>query len=292
MTFIIKNPNVSDYFLDVSYKDALASKSGIAPIYESGKFILLRDYKFEIDYDFLNSISLIEAQRDLDGRDVTRVQKLSYNYILSLDPNRPKSRIQEAIFKKAFAGNMNKFLYFQKQVKQGHEQILKLFKSLFPKYECFDLNGTWRFTPTLFENLHWDNFPDMDDRHQARIFINIDKNPRIWHTSYQIEEFCRENYGRLNLHKLKDANPNDVINFMDKNVLGGMENRCLDGFDRHCIAFEQGDIWLADSRLISHQIYQGNRAIIYMFHIKPESMDDSEKRFNRRIEKLHEQQIN
>ena len=110
MTLIIKNPSVSDYFVEVSYKDVIAGKSGIAQIYESGKFILLRDYKFEIDYDFLNSI-------------------------------------------------------------------------------------------------------------------------------------------------------------------------------------EQGDIWLADSRLISHQIYQGNRAIIYMFHIKPESMDNPEKRFNHRIAKLHEQQI-
>lgn len=291
MALIIKNPKIDDYFLNVSYKDAIAGRSGIAPIYESGKFILLQDYKFEIDYDFLNSISLAEAQRALDGKDVTRIQKLSYKYIISLDPNRPQNRIQEAIFKNAFDGNINKFLYFQKQVKQGHKQVLKLFERLFPKYECFELSGTWRFTPTLFENLHWDNFPDMDDRHQARIFINIDNNPRIWHTSYQLEDFCRENYSQLNLHKFKESNPNDVINFMDKNVFGGMENRCLDGFERHCIAFEQGDIWLADSRLISHQIYQGNRAIIYMFHIKPESMDDPEKRFNRRIERLHEKQI-
>ena len=76
---------------------------------------------------------------------------------------------------------------------------------------------------------------------------------------------------------------------MDRNVLGGMGNRCLDGWERHSIAFEQGDIWLADSRLISHQIYQGNRAAIYMFHIKPESMHDPEMRFNRRIARLHQQ---
>ncbi|MFM7438075.1 MAG: hypothetical protein ACKO2V_05650, partial [Snowella sp.] len=179
MTFIIKNPRVSDYFLEVSYRDAITSKSGIAPIYESGKFILLRDYKFEIDYDFLNSISLAEAQNFLEEKDAARIQKLSYNYILSLTPNKPKNRIQEAIFKQAFKGNKKNFLYFQKQVKQGHEQLLQLFNKLFPKYQYFDLSGTWRFTPTLFENLHLDNFPGMDDRHQARIFINIDKNPRL-----------------------------------------------------------------------------------------------------------------
>ena len=167
---------------------------------------------------------------------------------------------------------------------------MKKLKILLPELRQPSYKSPLSFWSTLFENLHWDNFPDMDDRHQARIFINIDKNPRIWHTSYGIEEFCQENYDKLSLHELKDANPNSIIGLMDQKVLGGMENRCLDGFERHCIAFEQGDIWLADSRLIAHQIYQGNRAIIYMFHIKPESMNDPEKRFNRRIEKLHEQQ--
>ena len=289
MTTIIKNPKIADYFCEVSYPDVLTKESGIAPLFESGKLILLQDYPLDLDYSFLNTISFVDAQQSLTGKDVDRIQKLSYKRILSIDPRSLKNDLQKAIFEKSFEGDSKALRYYQEQVKQGHQKILQLFQDLFPRYDCFDLNGTWRFTPTLFENLHWDNFPAMDDRHQARIFINIDQNPRIWHTSHPLEDYCQDNYHQFNLAQFKDTNPNDIINFMDRQVLGGMNNRCLDGLERHSIAFEQGDIWLADSRLISHQIYQGNRAAIYMFHIKPESMHDPEMRFNRRIARLHQQ---
>lgn len=288
MAFIIKNPKVKDYFARVKYQDAISQPKGITPLYEDGNFILLEDYKLNLDYDFLNSISLEDALEKLEVKDRKRLQKLPYQDILSLNPCKLKNKFQEVIYQTSFQGDKEKLFYFQKQVDRGHKLVLKLFDSLFPQYQYFQLNGTWRFLPTLFENLHWDNFPNLDDRHQARIFVNLDRSHRIWHTSHVIDEFVDENYVKFNLSQLKNENPNEIINFMDKNVLGGMPKRCLDGFERHCIAFEQGDIWFADSRLVAHQIYHGNRAIIYMFHIKPEFMDNPDKRYDSRIKKIHE----
>lgn len=295
MVFIIKNPRVQDYFIDVDYQDAIAKPEGIAPLYEDGNFIFLKGHRLDLDYDFLNTVSMEPALEGLEHSDQKRIQKLSYKQILSLNPglfgvgNLFQNNLQKAIYQQAFEGNRQRFLYFQEQVKRGHQLVMDLFHKLFPGYEPIEVKGTWRFVPTLFENLHWDSFPDLDDRHQARIFINIDKNPRVWHTSHPLEPFVQEHYEKLGLAELKGENPNKVIGRIDKKFLGGMAKRCLDGLDRHALAFEQGEIWLADSRLISHQIYQGNRALIYMFHIKPESMHNPEKRFNRRIEALHQQ---
>jgi hypothetical protein len=57
---------------------------------------------------------------------------------------------------------------------------------------------------------------------------------------------------------------------------------------RHHLAFAPGEVWLCESRLVSHQIYSGYRASAAMFYVKPESMDDPELRFNARIHRLHE----
>lgn len=288
MAVIIKNPQLQNYFVDLKYPDAIPEKSGIAPFYEDGKLIILKEYRLQVDYDFINSISWEDALEELEEKDKKIIKKLSYQNILALHPRRLTMPWQEAIYQKVFRKNRRKLAYFQGQVKQLHEQIIKLFYRLFPQYECVGIKGSWRFLPTLFENLHWDNFPNMEGIHSVRIFINLDRSHRIWHTSYLVDEFADRNYYQLNLQSLQGQNPNQLIGIIDRDILGERARGCLDDFERHSVAFERGEIWLADSRLIAHQIYHGNRTVAYLFRVKFESMDNPEKWFDRRIERLHQ----
>ena len=45
------------------------------------------------------------------------------------------------------------------------------------------------------------------------------------------------------------------------------------------IYFDPGDIWIVDSRLISHQIFYGRRAISIDFFVEPASMLNSSKHY-------------
>uniref|UniRef100_B8HX62 Uncharacterized protein n=1 Tax=Cyanothece sp. (strain PCC 7425 / ATCC 29141) TaxID=395961 RepID=B8HX62_CYAP4 len=85
MVFIIKNPKVQDYFIDVDYQDAIAKPEGIAPLYEDGNFIFLKGHRLDLDYDFLNTVSMEPALDGLEHSDQKRIQKLSYKQILSLE---------------------------------------------------------------------------------------------------------------------------------------------------------------------------------------------------------------
>ena len=57
--------------------------------------------------------------------------------------------------------------------------------------------------------------------------------------------------------------------------------------DRHLVEFEQGDVWLAETRLNAHQIYAGHRLIATDFYVEPESMYQPEQRFEARVARLH-----
>jgi hypothetical protein len=61
----------------------------------------------------------------------------------------------------------------------------------------------------------------------------------------------------------------------------------MDNEPRHRIAFQPGEVWLGESRLISHQIYYGESAMVYMWFVNAASMTNSSNRFNQRVERIH-----
>jgi hypothetical protein len=61
----------------------------------------------------------------------------------------------------------------------------------------------------------------------------------------------------------------------------------MDHQPRHRIAFDPGEMWIGESRLISHQIYYGEAAMVYMWFVNTSSMAESENRFNARVEAVH-----
>jgi len=195
--------------------------------------------------------------------------------------------VRQAIFDVICCGDPDTFRRASAALKKSHEEALRLFDICFPDYESFRLVPSIRLTRTLFENLHWDNHSIEDDFHQARIFANLDTRPRIWHVGHRFPDWVRMHYDEYDLGRFAGKDPNLLIDFVTGDILGGTRKTWMDTEPRHRIAFEPGEVWLGESRLISHQIYYGESAMVYMWFVNAKSMSNSDNRFNQRLEKLH-----
>ncbi len=80
-----------------------------------------------------------------------------------------------------------------------------------------------------------------------------------------------------------------MLDHIAGSVLGGTQNTWMDSEPRHRVAFEPGEVWLGESRLISHQIYYGEAALVYMWFVNVSSMASQANRFNKQVETLHQE---
>jgi hypothetical protein len=78
-----------------------------------------------------------------------------------------------------------------------------------------------------------------------------------------------------------------MLNFITGEVLGGTTKTWMDSQPRHRIAFDPGEVWLGESRLLSHQIFYGEAALVYMWFVNAESMANPANRFNARVDAIH-----
>lgn len=283
MTQIIRDPLVADNIHEVD----LAEPGGAdlaRTLYEEGGLVLLRGCRLVLDYPFLNSLDF-----DFDAPEAIRrkVKKYADKKIIALSPE-STDPMDSLVFANVFAGDAGRLAYFQDQVASGNRQVEAIYRRVFPRYTDFRQVLTWRFTDTNFENLHWDNFHIDQEFHQVRVFANIDRTKRIWRTSHRLDVYADQIYDTARLASLADKAGDDLVIHINKNVLGGMTSPCMDRLPKHHIAFEQGDIWLAETRLVSHQIYHGRKAVAAMFFVDPTTMDRPELVFDERIRRLHQ----
>lgn len=284
MTKIVKNPDLNNPVREVSLASP-GAEAQVRRLYEEGDLVILRDFRFDLDYRFLCSIDF-----NVDGPPevMRKIKKFPMQRLEALDADAP-GPLERFIFERVFDSDRGRLDCFREQVRSGDRQMQALFRRLFPGYADFKSIYSWRFTETMYENLHWDNFGTTDDFHQVRIFVNIDDRPRLWRISEDIESFARRSYADANLAHLRDDSADRLAYVLNNKVLGGLAHACLDQMPKHHLGFEQGEVWLCETRLVSHQIYSGYRAYAAMFYIDPASMDDPSRRFNERIRRLHEQ---
>jgi hypothetical protein len=83
-----------------------------------------------------------------------------------------------------------------------------------------------------------------------------------------------------------------MLDFITGSVLGGTVNTWMDNLPRHRIAFDPGEVWLGESRLLSHQIYYGEAAMVYMWFVNAASMANPANRFNARVDAVHREMSN
>ena len=284
MAHIIKHPGVEDYFVERTLDDIRETPHGLIPDYEANRLILLKDYRMPVDFDAFAQMSANTAGADQKLQKT--LKKLASTHILEASPT-SGNPIHRAVYDIFCKGDPELFRRVQAAMRSAHEAALGLFRTCFPGYECFRIIPSVRLTQTLFENLHWDNHGIDDDFQQVRIFVNLDQRPRIWNVSHNFVNFARDIYREHHLERFAGRDPNEMNDYMVGKVLGGTPGACRDPLPRHIVAFEPGEVWFGESRMISHQIYYGERAMVYMFFVKPGGMLDRGRRFNAQVESLH-----
>jgi len=282
MAIILRDPLVADYIVEREINSE-ADRVEVQRLYEEGYLVLLRGVKFDLDLDFLNGIDF-----DVPGpaEILHKVKKLTGHKFLALSP-KSSAPIDTFVFHEIFGSDEGKLAYFQEQVRSGNAQSDALYARLFPQYVATRTVHTWRFTETMYENLHWDVFGIPEVFHQVRIFTNLARSPRLWRVSHRVDEFAETIYEEWNLSQFADKSGDDLLRFLNKDILLG-KAPCLDRQPKHHVAFEQHDVWICETRLLAHQIYHGERAFAAMYFSEPERMSHPELGFEVRIERLHE----
>lgn len=294
MAVIDKHPSIPDYIVELSLDD-IRSRRGIADLFEEGQLILIKDYRLDFDFGALAQLAKsTESVGDADLR--RRLKKLTApNFFEGRAPKVSgqdlvfDDPLRQAIFDVLCRGSRDIFERAAKALKHAHDEAVRIFELCFPDYEPFRFIPSLRLTRTLFENLHWDNHSIDDDFHQARVFANLDSRPRIWSISHRFAEWVRDHYEEHDLGRFAGKDPNLMLDYVAGDVLGGTRKTWMDNQPRHRVAFEPGEVWLGESRLISHQIFYGEAALVYMWFVKVASMANPANRFNQQVEAVHEQ---
>jgi hypothetical protein len=294
MALIERHPNVPDYIVEMSLKE-IADRGGIADLFEEGHLILIKDYRLKFDWKALAALSKsTESISDAELR--RKLKKLTAPYFFEGKPPEEingklifRDPIRQAIYDTLCRGDLETFERAARALRYSHDEALRIFDICFPHYEPFRFVPSVRLTRTLFENLHWDNHSIDDDFHQARVFANLDSRPRIWSVSHRFTDWARDHYHEHDLGRFAGKDPNLMLNYIAGSVLGGTANTWMDSEPRHRVAFEPGEVWLGESRLISHQIYYGEAALVYMWFVKVSTMASPDRRFNRQVEAVHQE---
>lgn len=301
MATIVRHPDVEDYFVELTLDEIRKRPDGITDLYEANRLILLKDYRMPIDLDIFQAMSGNITKVD-NPRLRKQLKKLtSTKFFEGAGPEftedehgggaygsfETEDPVRRAVYDVLCNGDPELFARASTAMKTAHDTALELFSICFPTYEYFRVVPSVRLTTTLFENIHWDNHQIAEDFQQVRIFCNLDQRPRLWHTSHNFVTYAETLYEKHGLERFAGQDPNELNNYICGPILGGTANACKDSLPRHTIAFEPGEIWFGESRMISHQIFYGERAMVYMFFVSPDGMLSPDRRFNQQVEDLH-----
>lgn len=279
MAIIKKNPNLPDYFVEVrgvSRDTAPSAVPSVVSLYEDAKVMWFPELKPKIDMDFWAS---------LDTKSLPALKKLST--LSNIDSNQDHSTTAAQLRKLEKAGvERGLATEVARQMSYLLEQVMPIYRPLFGAYRFIEGRVVWRLQDIYAENLHIDAYREANPNHFARLFINLDMQPRIWHTSWQADDVMRIAKGRLSRQDLTTLSANDLWAATNCAVFGKTSREWWDDQPRHIAFFEPGDVWSVDSRLVAHQIFYGRRAVSIDFTVDPASMLSGDRHYLRLAESI------
>ncbi|CAL4869183.1 hypothetical protein MMA231_03474 (plasmid) [Asticcacaulis sp. MM231] len=268
MAHIFKNPNLKDYFHiadGVTAETPLANIPSFVQPYEDGKVLYFPNLRFNIDFDFWAKV----PSEQFEG----------FKKMLCYVDHETQPELIARALKKA-NGPPELYELLWKNMSELFRQVMPIYYRIFAGYQYSIKRAVWRLNTTLNENLHFDTYKDSEifPEHFARMFINLDNQPRIWHTSYTVDEVY-EKFGRKVSQKVIETTSTNRFWRELNHTAFGKGHEWWDGSPRHVIYFEPGDVWVVDSRQVSHQIYYGRRAISIDFVVTRDSMQNPKKHY-------------
>lgn len=262
MPVLFKNPVLEDYFTKVGNVRADMPVDAVPSIvrpYESARVLYFRDLKFAIDHDFWAS---------LPTEGFPRLKKLSSSPGAGDFQNDPvlERRLQDANVPIDLERRL------RREINRLYEQVLPVYEGLFKGYRFVRRQIVWRLNTVRNENLHIDTYANELKDHFARLFINLDNQPRIWMTSYGIDALYERFGDRIPREILTEGSASQMHVALNNAAFGGRSTVWWDRQPRHVAYFDPGDVWAVDSRQVSHQIFYGRRAVSIDFFVDRGSM--------------------
>lgn len=238
------------------------------PEYEDAKVITFPNLRADIDHEFWSRL-------DADKYPALKKFALYLNVEDRCDVDQQARKLVSQGLEENFA------LVMSTQFENIFSTILPIYRSIFSGYN-FDEDKkkvVWRLNTIMNENMHVDVYKEENENHFARMFINLDTQPRIWQTSWPIQDMITNLNGKVPTKSLEEKTRGEIWIDINAATFGKSSQEWWDNQPRHVAYFAPGDIWIVDSRQISHQIFYGRRALSIDFSLPKHGMNEPSRHY-------------
>lgn len=254
--------------------------------YESGKIVLLENCGFDLDYGLFEGVYIVDHADKQVNYIIAKLSMSDYLEILwgpedrfralekggERSPRTPEDEQTFAELKRhlrAVTFNDVELRYrLAWQILNFQKQVLDFYQKVFPEYGYYKYSINWRLRESRAESMHVDAYRIDRDFHQVKLFINLDTAPRIWNTG--------EDMQLLISRHLDDMKLREYLGLQYHRFLGECDRLLFDPvkgppdcqyFDT--TFFDTGDVWIAETRNIPHQIFFGRKMVSVQFYVDP-----------------------
>lgn len=268
MPELFVNPNLPNYFVSADEVTSAASARSYVAEYEDAKVITFPNLKADIDRDFWSSF----------GAD--RFPSLKkFGFYLDTDDRCDVERQAPKLV--AQGVDQDVAMALSNQFNDVLATLMPIYRAIFSDYRFNDAGKkvVWRLNAIMNENMHVDTYKEENENHFARMFINLDNQPRIWQTSWPIDDIIERLGTKLPASSLQGKTRGEAWMAINNATFGKSSKEWWDREPRHVAYFAPGDVWIVDSRQISHQIFYGRRALSIDFFIPKEGMNNPDRHY-------------
>jgi len=265
MPELFLNPALPNYFISATdVTSAISARSFVAE-YEDAKVVLFPNLGIDIDHGFWSTLP--------SGKN-SALKKFSIDLEFggqSEDEfHKHEVKLDEAGIERPMA------IALLQQMVSIYKSVLPAYREIFGDYSFDRHQVVWRLNTIRAENMHVDTYKHENKLHFARMFINLDSQPRIWQTSWTIREILARAKVMIPSEELQGLTRGEVWTKLNKTLFGKNSKQWWDNEPRHIAFFHPGDVWIVDSRQVSHQIFYGRRALSIDFSVPKEHMRNRE----------------
>jgi hypothetical protein len=216
-------------------------------LFERGEVVILKKKRLAADFEFLSTIAPPHGDGSRRGKYVF------WRVVAGVRDAR--ASVWQMFQDDVFHGDEQRFRYFQEQVRSVDDQINSIVRAIFQQRNFLTETITWKFQRNRGENLHIDNLNGCDRVAQVRLFANLDTKPRKWAVGRHWRYYADQLYDSARLHEAA-GDPCSFNHRLTSAAFGVSTASCDE--PRHLVEFAPGEIWLANSALVAHQVRGGD----------------------------------
>lgn len=256
MPQLFLNPNLPDYFLSAPEVTSAANARSYVDEYEDAKVILFPNLHAAIDHDFW---AKIETDK------YPELKKFGPILMAEYDSAEQRRQHRKQLVERGVDEPIADALC--DQIQAIYDRLIPAYRAIFSDYEFDRHKVMWRLNVIRAENMHIDTYKTENEQHFARMFVNLDNQPRIWHTSWRVQDMVRKAVGTISPKELEALSRGEVWSRLNASFFGKNSREWWDDQPRHIAFFNPGDVWVVDSRQVAHQIFYGRRALSLDFSV-------------------------